>query len=99
MHAPSIVIATATQVERQGWSSIPQPVDWGKDPHIPGTLFARWIFDNGYGASVISTRTFVEVAVLDPEGNITYDTEITEDVARVGSEAELVDVLRRIQAL
>jgi len=44
-------------------------------------------FDNGYGASVISTefsyggnRGLFEVAVLDAAGNITYDTPITGDV-------------------
>jgi len=42
----------------------------------------KYSFPNGYGASVISgegIRQF-EVAVLEADGSLCYDTEITEDV-------------------
>ena len=42
----------------------------------------KYSFPNGYGASVISgegIRQF-EVAVLEADGSLCYDTEITDDV-------------------
>lgn len=101
MIGAEVVIAAATEVERNGWSLIPQPVEWGKDPHIPGMVFATWKFDNGFGASVIAGPAlgYVELAVLDTDGNLTYSTPITDDVERVSSKAELMDLLVRIQAL
>lgn len=102
-HESSIVIAAATQVERNGWSPVPAPVEWGKDPDIPGMIFARWHFNNGFGASVISgPRIGTELAVIEVGDGfwpITYTTSITNDVEPVSSEAELMDLLRRIQAL
>ena len=48
---------------------------------------ARMMFKNGYGVSVVShTHSYggkdglYELAVLDFDGNITYDTPITSDV-------------------
>lgn len=45
------------------------------------------IFDNGYGVSVVrgphsygGQRGLYELAVLDSDGEITYDTHITDDV-------------------
>ena len=53
-------------------------------------------FTNGYGASVIplSGRPYVgfEIAVLDEDANIVYDTPVTDDVAYANSFAA-VDVL------
>ena len=42
----------------------------------------KYSFPNGYGASVISgegIRQF-EVAVLEADGSLCYDTEVTDDV-------------------
>ena len=42
----------------------------------------KYSFPNGYGASVISgegIRQF-EIAVLEADGSLCYDTEITDDV-------------------
>lgn len=66
-------------------------------------------FPNGYGASVVNNgygrdSGLYEVAVvrLGPEGvgyDITYDTEITDDVLGWQTEADVVDVLNRVAAL
>ena len=42
----------------------------------------KYSFPNGYGASVISGESIrqFEVAVLEADGSLCYDTEITEDV-------------------
>lgn len=100
-HSPSIVIAVATQVERLGYSTIPEPKTWGKH-EIPGHLQARWEFDNGYGVSLFAGPNFVEVAVLRyGYGNWVLDmsTPITDDVEYVFSEGELIDFIRRVSEL
>jgi hypothetical protein len=50
-------------------------------------LLKRYMFNNGYGASVVShsysyggNRGLFELAVLDKDGELTYDTPITDDV-------------------
>jgi hypothetical protein len=67
---------------------------------------ARMHFDNGYGVSVVShnysyggTRGLYEVAVLDSEDNLTYDTPVTNDVIGYLSEEEVSDVMKQVQEL
>ena len=67
---------------------------------------ARITFDNGYGASVISepgtyggSTGLYELAVLDSEGHLTYDTPITNDVIGYLSEKDVTKVLINIQKL
>jgi hypothetical protein len=50
-------------------------------------LLKRYMFNNGYGASVVchsysygGNRGLFELAVLDKDGELTYDTPITDDV-------------------
>ena len=42
----------------------------------------KYSFPNGYGASVISGKDIrqFEVAVLEADGSLCYDTQITDDV-------------------
>jgi len=42
----------------------------------------KYSFPNGYGASVISGESIrqFEVAVLEADGSLCYDTQITDDV-------------------
>ena len=61
-------------------------------------------FDNGYGASVIKhdysyghANDLFELAVLDEDGNITYETYITEDVIGWLDNDEVLDYLNQIQ--
>ena len=63
-------------------------------------------FDNGYGASVVKTpytyggnSGLYELAVLDNDGNLTYDTPITDDVMGYLSETDVTDILEKIQKL
>ena len=63
-------------------------------------------FDNGYGASVIRTKGsyggkdgLYELAVLDQEGEICYNTPITSDTLGWLKEDDVTAALQRIEAL
>jgi hypothetical protein len=56
------------------------------DPHMNGVA-ARMMFENGYGVSVVrhsfsygGEAGLYELAVLDVDGEITYDTDVTDNV-------------------
>jgi hypothetical protein len=64
----------------------------------------KFKFDNGYGASVINDgyggeRGLYELAVLDRDGALTYDTPITRDVLGFLTADEVGDALAQIEAL
>lgn len=63
-------------------------------------------FDNGYGASVIKHRysygnenDLFELAILDKNGEITYDTYITDDVIGWLANDEVLEIFKQIQSL
>jgi hypothetical protein len=63
-------------------------------------------FDNGYGASVVcnfgtygAKAGLFEVAVLDRDGQIAYNTPITNDVIGWLDFADVADILNKIKAL
>lgn len=63
-------------------------------------------FDNGYGASVIwnslsygGKYMLFEVAVLDKNGSVCYDTPVTGDVVGWLDFDGVVDILNKIKAL
>lgn len=65
-----------------------------------------YTFDNGYGASVICNQSsyggdngLFELAVLDKNGNICYDTPITSDVIGYMTHDHVVRVLKDIESL
>ena len=67
---------------------------------------SRIQFDNGYGASVVShnfsyggKQGLYEIAILDNEGHICYDTPITNDVVGHLTEEDVTEVLIKIQSL
>jgi hypothetical protein len=73
--------------------------------HIEGVQ-ARIQFDNGYGASVVKTpysyggdRGLYELAVLDNDGHLTYDTPVTNDVIGYLRDIDVTDVMEKIQQL
>ena len=69
-------------------------------------IAARTFFDNGYGVSVVKgpytyggSNGLYELAVLNSEGEISYNTDITDDVIGHLSENEVSEVLEKIQSL
>ena len=66
----------------------------------------RMHFDNGYGVSVVSHSYsyggrdgLYEIAVLDKDGNLTYDTPVTNDVIGYLTEEEVSGVMKEVQSL
>ena len=69
-------------------------------------IMSRIEFENGYGASVVKGEYtyggedgLYELAVLDSNGDLIYDTPITSDVEGYLSEAQVTDLLIKIQQL
>jgi hypothetical protein len=63
-------------------------------------------FDNGYGVSVVSHSHsyggrdgLYEIAVLDSDDKLTYDTPVTNDVIGYLSEEDVTDVMKQVQEL
>ena len=76
-----------------------------KHPQLDGVV-SRITFDNGYGASVVKHEFsyggkdgLYELAVLDKDGNLTYDTPITNDVIGYLREIDVTDVMEKIQKI
>lgn len=64
-----------------------------------------FLFENGYGASVVknifsygNTRNLFELAVLK-DGQICYETEITDDVIGYLTNRQVLRILERIKNL
>ena len=64
------------------------------------------MFDNGYGASVVQTDYsyggrlgLYELAILDKNGELTYDTPITDDVIGYLTPEQVTEKLIEIQDL
>jgi len=76
-------------------------------PHITmDGVMSRIMFENGYGASVVKgeytyggKEGLYELAVLDSNGDLTYDTPITNDVLGHLSEDDVTKILEQIQNL
>jgi len=77
-------------------------------PHSNGMggVMSRIVFDNGYGASIVCTphtyggdKGLYELAVLDTEGDLTYDTSVTDDVIGYLRPEDVTDVMEKIQQL
>jgi hypothetical protein len=67
---------------------------------------SRMHFDNGFGVSVVShsfsyggKRGLYEIAVLDKNGELTYDTPVTNDVIGNLSETGVTNVMKEVQEL
>lgn len=67
---------------------------------------SRMMFENGYGVSVVSNSYsyggrdgLFEVAVLDKDGDLTYNTPITNDVIGYLTPEEVTDVMKQVQEL
>lgn len=90
------ILELAAGVELEG---LPRPTEVNS---LWGGIQAVWKFDNGYGASVINHAYSrgVELAVLGPDGDLTYDTPITDDVVNyIADVEELAGLLRSVRDL
>lgn len=75
------------------------------DPYMNGKR-CRMMFENGYGISVVS-HTFsyggkqglYEIAVLDSDGELTYETPVTSDVIGYLTPEEVTEIMEKIQNL
>jgi hypothetical protein len=81
-------------------------LEFVEHPSHIGGVQARITFDNGYGASVVKTpysyggdRGLYELAVLDIDGHLTYDTTITNDVIGYLRDIDVTEVMTKIQQL
>jgi hypothetical protein len=77
-----------------------------KNDELRGLKAARIIFDNGYGASIVTgphtyggDRGLYELAVLGSDGRLTYDTPVTDDVEGYLTEEDVTKLLTQIQNL
>jgi hypothetical protein len=69
-------------------------------------IMSRIEFENGYGASIVKGEYtyggkdgLYELAVLNSNGDLIYDTPITSDVEGYLSETQVTDLLIKIQQL
>jgi len=76
------------------------------NPYMSSGVKSHIKFDNGFGASVIRSDYsyggkdgLYELAVIGKDGNITYDTPITNDVIGYLKTEEVTDILKQIQLL
>ena len=67
---------------------------------------ARMMFENGLGVSVVShTYSYggkdglFEIAVLDEDGDLTYNTPVTNDVIGYLNPDEVTEIMEQVQKL
>jgi hypothetical protein len=67
---------------------------------------SRMHFDNGYGVSVVSHSYsyggrdgLYEIAVLDSNDELTYDTPVTNDVIGYLTEEDVSNIMKQVQEL
>jgi hypothetical protein len=75
------------------------------DPFMSGVR-SRMMFENGFGVSVVShTYSYggkdglFEVAVLDEDGDLTYNTPVTNDVIGFLNPDEVTEIMEQVQNL
>ena len=66
----------------------------------------KMVFENGYGVSVVchthsygSKNGLFEIAVLGKDGDLTYDTPVTNDVIGYLSREEVTNIMEQVQEL
>ena len=66
----------------------------------------KMVFENGYGVSVVchthsygSKNGLFEIAVLGKDGDLTYDTPVTNDVIGYLSQEEVTNIMEQVQEL
>jgi hypothetical protein len=81
-------------------------LEFKEHPNKMGGVVARIMFENDYGASIAQTpfsyggdEGLYELAVLDSDGHLTYETSITDDVEGYLTEDEVTKLMKQIQNL
>ena len=76
-----------------------------EDSHRIGVK-CRMVFENGYGVSVVShthsyggSKGLFEIAVLGKDGDLTYDTPVTNDVVGYLNPDEVTEIMEHVQSL
>ena len=74
-------------------------------PYMDG-VHAKLLFTNGYGVSIIKheysyggPKGFYELAVINSEGDVVYDTPITDDVIGWLTPKDITDLMIQVQDL
>ena len=82
-----------------------EDIDFERNEDLDGVV-GRIMFDNGYGASVVrhimsygGKLGLYELAILDKEGDLTYDTPVTNDVIGYLTPEKVTNYLIKIQEL
>jgi hypothetical protein len=80
-------------------------IDFERNEDLDGVV-GRIMFDNGFGASIVrhimsygGKLGLYELAILDKEGDLTYDTPVTNDVIGYLTPEEVTNYLIKIQEL
>ena len=80
-------------------------LEFKQHPAMDG-IISRITFENGYGASVVRHEYsyggkdgLYELAVLNSDGELCYDTPVTNDVIGYLRDIDVTDVLAKIQQL
>ena len=75
-------------------------LEFKEHPNKMGGVVARIMFENGYGASIAQTpfsyggdEGLYELAVLDSDGHLTYETSIKDDVESNLTEDEVTKLM------
>jgi hypothetical protein len=82
-----------------------EDIDFERNKDLDGVV-GRIMFDNGFGASIVrhimsygGKLGLYELAILDKEGDLTYDTPVTNDVIGYLTPEEVTNYLIKIQEL
>lgn len=74
-------------------------------PYLSGVR-SRLMFENGFGVSVVCTDLsyggkdgLYEIAVLNSQGDITYDTELTNDVIGWLDKDKVTEIMLQVQKI
>ena len=80
-------------------------LEFKQHPSADG-IISRITFENGYGASVVRHEYsyggkdgLYELAVLNSDGELCYDTPVTNDVIGYLRDIDVTDVMTKIQQL
>ena len=92
------------EIER--FENNPLVARYDMSPHPAGGTHLRVYFENGYGCSVIrhqysygGAQGLFEIAVLNSEGHLVYDTPVMDDVTGWCTPAMVVGYMRQISEL